>query len=132
MGHRRKRPKRRSADGRYAYMGLDRVIHERGRLGILTSLATHPKGLLFGDLKEYCRLTDGNLSRHLKVLHEADLVELWKGGPARPQTLVRLTPLGRRRFIEYVEVLEGVVEDALAIEGDTTGPEDFPEGWLPA
>src|SRR5208283_3953215 len=98
--------------GRFAYDGLERVIHEKARLGILTSLLAHPGGLLFNDLKELCSLTDGNLSRHLQHLHEAGLVELWKGYQAnRPQTLVRLTPDGRKRFVEYVAVLESVVTD---------------------
>ena len=59
--------------GRFAYDGLERVIHEKARLGIVTSLATHPQGLLFNDLKEMCSLTDGNLSRHLQILHEAGI-----------------------------------------------------------
>ena len=46
--------------GRYAYDGLERVVHEKARLGIVTSLVTHPQGLLFNDLKELCALTDGN------------------------------------------------------------------------
>ena len=54
--------------GRFAYDGLDRVIHEKARLSVLTSLVAHPKGLVFGDLKQLCALTDGNLSRHLQVL----------------------------------------------------------------
>ena len=58
--------------GQFAYEGLDRVIHERARLGVLTSLVAHPKGLAFGDLRRMCQLTDGNLSRHLQVLTEAD------------------------------------------------------------
>ena len=45
----------------------------------MTSLVTHPQGLLFNDLKELCLLTDGNLSRHLQILHEAGFVEVWKG-----------------------------------------------------
>ena len=52
-----------STEGRFAYEGLDRVIHERARLSILTSLVTNPKGLTFNDLKQLCALTDGNLSR---------------------------------------------------------------------
>ena len=56
------------AAGRFAYEGLDRVIHEKARLGVLTSLMAHPKGLVFADLKRLCGLTDGNLSRHLQVL----------------------------------------------------------------
>lgn len=103
----------RQRKGRFAYEGLDRVIHERARLSVLTSLVAHPRGLRFGDLKEFCRLTDGNLSRHLQVLQEARLVEIFKGFEAnRPQTRCRITPQGRRRYLEYLGVLEQVVRDA--------------------
>ena len=108
------KPKTTETTGRYAYDGLERVIHEKARLGIVTSLATHPQGLLFNDLKELCSLTDGNLSRHLHILNEAGLVEVWKSFQGnRPQTLVRLTPDGQRRFLEYIAVLENVITDAL-------------------
>jgi DNA-binding MarR family transcriptional regulator len=101
--------------GRFAYDGLERIIHEKARLGILTSLVAQPKGLLFNELKDLCALTDGNLSRHLQVLHEARLVEVWKGQQKnRPQTLCRMTDEGRRRFLEYINVLENVVADALS------------------
>ena len=101
--------------GRYAYEGLDRTIHEKARLGILTSLAAHPTGLLFGDLKDLCSLTDGNLSRHLQTLLEAGLVEVWKRFQLkRPQTLCRLTDLGRQRLLAYIAELERVVADAAA------------------
>src|SRR5689334_13629756 len=81
--------------GRFAYDGLERVIHEKARLSIMSSLATHPEGLLFNDLKGLCALTDGNLSRHLQLLQESKLVEVWKGFKNnRPQTLVRLTADG--------------------------------------
>jgi DNA-binding MarR family transcriptional regulator len=104
--------------GRFAYDGLERVIHEKARLGILASLASNPEGLLFGDLKELCTLTDGNLSRHLQMLQEAALVEVWKGFKKnRPQTLVRLTEAGRKRFAEYIAVLESVVADAVSATG---------------
>jgi len=99
--------------GRFAYDGLDRVIHEKARLGVLTSLVAHPKGLVFGDLKRMCGLTDGNLSRHLQVLQEAGLIELEKGyDHNRPQTVVRITGEGRRRYLDYLAVLEQVVRDA--------------------
>jgi DNA-binding transcriptional ArsR family regulator len=102
-----------AGSGRFAYEGLQRVIHEKARLGIMTSLVAHPEGLLFVDLKELCALTDGNLNRHLQVLREAGLVEIWKGHRRnRPQTMCRVTPQGRRRFLEYVETLEKVVADA--------------------
>jgi DNA-binding transcriptional ArsR family regulator len=99
--------------GRFAYEGLDRVIHEKARLSVLTSLVAHPKGLIFGDLREMCGLTDGNLSRHLQVLQEAGLVEIEKGiYRKRPQTLCRITADGRQRYLDYLAVLEQVVRDA--------------------
>jgi DNA-binding MarR family transcriptional regulator len=121
-------------NGRYAYDGLDRVIHEKARLGILTGLLTHPTGLLFNDLKNLCALTDGNLSRHLQILHESHFVEVWKGFQgSRPQTLVRLTPDGHKRFLEYIAVLENVVTDALkAPRTATPDKPDMAEGWSPA
>jgi DNA-binding MarR family transcriptional regulator len=104
--------------GRFAYDGLERVIHEKARLGILASLIAHPDGLLFNDLKDLCSLTDGNLSRHLQLLQESALVEVWKGMKKnRPQTLVRLTESGRKRFQEYISVLESVVADAMGASG---------------
>ena len=118
--------------GRFAYAGLDRVIHEKARLSVLTSLVAHPKGLVFGDLKQMCGLTDGNLSRHLQVLNEAGLVEVWKGFQNnRPQTLCRITDEGRKRFVEYVNVLESVVADAVAAA--RTAPEGkLNRGFSPA
>jgi DNA-binding MarR family transcriptional regulator len=99
--------------GRFAYDGLDRVIHEKARLGVLTSLVAHPKGLVFGDLKQMCALTDGNLSRHLAVLEEAGLIDIAKGyDHNRPQTVCRITAEGRRRYLAYLAVLEQVVRDA--------------------
>ena len=98
---------------RFAYEGLDRVLHERARLSILTSLATNPKGLTFNDLKELCGLTDGNLSRHLRVLERGKVVEIVKGHERnRPQTVCRITAVGRKRFVEYISTLEQVVQDA--------------------
>jgi DNA-binding MarR family transcriptional regulator len=100
-------------EGRFAYEGLDRIIHERARLSILTSLITNPKGLTFNDLKQLCSLTDGNLSRHLRVLESARLVEIVKGHEHnRPQTVCRITASGRKRYVEYLSTLEQVVQDA--------------------
>jgi len=119
--------------GRFAYDGLDRIIHEKARLGIVSSLATHPLGLVFTDLKDLCALTDGNLSRHLQILLEAGLVEVWKGTRNnRPQTLCRLTDDGRRRFLEYITMLENVVTDALAGPKTAAEGQSVIEGWSPA
>jgi len=121
-------------NGRYAYEGLERVMHEKARLGILTSLAARADGLVFTDLKELCQLTDGNLSRHLAVLQEAGIVEIWKGGKGRrPQTLCRLTEDGRKRFHDYVSVLEAVVADAAdAARAGRVKRRADPEGFSPA
>lgn len=107
-----------SADSpRFAYDGLDRVIHERARLSVLTSLVSHPKGLSFGDLKRLCALTDGNLNRHLQVLEDAKLLVITKSAEHnRPQTSARITAHGRKRYGEYLLVLEQVLLDASAAE----------------
>ena len=107
------KPKTPPAEGRFAYEGLDRVIHERARLSLLTSLITTPKGIIFNDLKQLCSLTDGNLSRHLKVLETEGMVEIEKGLDGnRPQTICRITSAGRKRYLEYLSTLEQVVKDA--------------------
>lgn len=115
----------------FAYEGLERVIHEKARLGILASLASYTDALAFSELKQLCALTDGNLNRHLQVLQDAGLVEVRKEtSDSRPQTLCRMTDLGRERFLEYIGVLERVVHDALR-------PTPLPNpagrsGWSPA
>jgi len=102
-----------ASEARFAYEGLDRVIHERARLSVLTSLVTHPKGLAFNHLKQLCGLTDGNLSRHLSVLEKDKIVEIIKmQDHNRPLTLCRITTSGRARYVEYLSTLEQVVRDA--------------------
>lgn len=120
-----KRGIRKSAAPRFAYDGLDRVIHERARLSVLTSLVTHSRGLLFGDLKQLCALTDGNLNRHLQVLEEAKLITITKGVQNnRPQTFCRISALGRKRYVEYLAVLEQVLLDAgAAVKSEWTAKE---------
>jgi DNA-binding transcriptional ArsR family regulator len=99
--------------GRFAYEGLDRALHEKARLGILVSLATRSGGLLFGELKQLCSLTDGNLNRHLDVLAKAHLIDVRKDREGRrPQTIITLTDDGRQRFLQYLGELERVLEDA--------------------
>lgn len=113
--------------GRFAYEGLDRVIHEKARLSVLTSLVAHPKGLVFGDLKQMCALTDGNLSRHLQVLEEAGLIEIEKGyDHNRPQTVCRITAAGRHRYLDYLKVLEQVVRDAASAAKAGSTASGFP------
>ncbi len=133
MPRKNKTQKPASRDGRFSYEGLDRVMHEKARLGILSSLAAHEGGLLFTDLKQLCALTDGNLNRHLAVLSEAGLVEIWKGqqGP-RPQTMYRLTSSGRQRFADYIAVLESVVADAQPKAQSPSGQRQSSTGWSTA
>jgi hypothetical protein len=112
------RNKKSGGSSRFAYDGLNRVIHERARVSVLTSLITHSKGLAFSELKQLCALTDGNLNRHLLVLEEAKLVSVSKTfDGARTQTRCRITALGRRRYLEYLAVLEQVVADGAAAAG---------------
>ena len=121
--------------GPFAFDGLDRVLHEKARLGILSSLMANPQGLLFTELKELCSLTDGNLSRHMQVLQDAGLIETWKGSQGkRTQTLVRMTEKGRDRFMQYIGVLEQIVSEAIEasqaskrVKAKRTG-----WGWSPA
>jgi len=124
--------KSRGGEGRFAYEGLDRVIHERARLSVLTSLITNPKGLTFNRLKEMCALTDGNLSRHLRVLERARMVEIVKGKERnRPQTVCRITAAGRKNYLEYLSTLEQVIKDAASGTRSTSAP-DLVRGLAPS
>ena len=111
----------------YAYDGLDRIFHERARLGIVTSLAGQSEGLSFTSLKSLCGLTDGNLARHLQVLEEAGFVRIDKGHEGgRPQTICRLTGEGRARFAAYLEVLEQVLRKAAGAAKGVNGLSEQP------
>ena len=76
MRRRRDRPHRTPC---FAYNGHDRVIHERARLRVLTSLVARPRGLLIADLKQLCDLTDGNLNLHVQVLQAAKVTDIATG-----------------------------------------------------
>jgi DNA-binding MarR family transcriptional regulator len=118
-----------SKEGRFAYEGLDRVIHERARLSVLTSLITNPDGLAFNDLKQLCALTDGNLSRHLQLLEKERIVEIVRGRDRnRPLTICRITAPGRKRYLEYLETLEQVVSDAARGSKDAAAVHDLRRG----
>jgi DNA-binding MarR family transcriptional regulator len=109
----KRKPSTEEKPGRFAYDGLDRVLHEKARLGILVSLSSRTEGILFGELKQMCALTDGNLNRHLDCLEEANLIEVHKGFEGkRPQTRISMTKEGRQRFVAYLTELERVVADA--------------------
>lgn len=85
---------------------LDRLIHERIRLGIVSALATNDS-LSFNDLKRVLKTTDGNLSVHARKLEEADYVSCVKFFEGRvPRTEYRLTAAGRRALSEYLDQME--------------------------
>jgi DNA-binding transcriptional ArsR family regulator len=107
--------------GRFAFPELDRVLHERARLGILSCMISCGTAVTFAELKDLCDLTDGNLSRHLKALEEDGVVELEREKPdgegSRPQTRISFTRGGRKRFLDYVEVLDSIVRNSAAAKG---------------
>jgi DNA-binding MarR family transcriptional regulator len=116
-------------DGKFAYEGLDRLLHERARLSVMTALSTAEEGRLFPDLRRLCDLTDGNLNRHLDVLKQHSLVAIKKRGEGRAsETRVRLTAAGRKAFLRYLAELERVLRDArsevdvLDSAGEADGP----------
>jgi DNA-binding HxlR family transcriptional regulator len=88
---------------------LDKTIHEKARLSIMTLLATRPSWT-FQDLKSELKMSDGNLITHLRVLHEAGYVAMTKEILDRPQTSYSLTSRGRKAFQDYLSVLEQIVK----------------------
>lgn len=96
------------------FAALEKIFHEPARLAITSALCESPKGKLFGELKTECNLTDGNLNRHLKVLHDAKAIRMnrSKRGSGRPHTVVQLTDSGREDFLSYLTVLERVLHRA--------------------
>lgn len=101
--------------GRFAYDGLDRIMHEKARLSIMASLYIKKDGHNFNELKKLCDLTDGNLSRHISILKEAGLIQVKKGYEGnKPNTCCKLTDTGRIRFREYLCELEKIIKDAAA------------------
>jgi DNA-binding MarR family transcriptional regulator len=92
------------------FLQLDRVIHERGRLGIMSMLAASPE-LTFTQLRDTLEMTDGNLTTHMRALQEAGYVSIAKSyRNRRPLTTASLTAAGRRAFANYVALLEQIVQ----------------------
>jgi predicted ArsR family transcriptional regulator len=101
----------------FAYEGLERLFHERGRLAVCTCLIANPDGMSFKALQDACALTDGNLNRHLHALAATDIVTLERlRGSGRPTTIVRISESGKARFLEYIDELEAVVRAVNASE----------------
>jgi len=94
------------------FQQLDRVIHEKGRLPIVSLLAASPE-LSFTELRDALAMTDGNLSVHIKTLQEAGFVSVTKSyRNQRPLTTCALTPEGRKAFANYIDLLEQIVRQA--------------------
>ena len=92
------------------FLQLDRVIHEKGRLAIMSMLAASPE-LSFTELRDALAMTDGNLTTHIRALQEAGYVAVAKSYQnRRPLTSCSLTPGGRRAFTEYINLLEKIVQ----------------------
>ncbi len=92
-----------------AFLQLDRVIHEKGRLAIMSMLAASPE-LSFTELREALKMTDGNLTTHIRTLQEAGYVSVTKSFQNnRPLTTCALTTAGKQAFTGYINVLEQIV-----------------------
>ena len=92
------------------FLQLDRVIHEKGRMAIMSLLAASPE-LSFTEIRNALKMTDGNLSMHLRTLQEAGYVGVTKSfQERRPLTTCSLTPHGRTAFSNYIDLLERIVK----------------------
>ena len=91
------------------FLQLDRVIHEKGRLAIMSMLAASPE-LSFTELREALDMTDGNLTTHLRTLQEAGYISVTKSFQnRRPLTTCALTAAGKKAFQNYINLLEQII-----------------------
>lgn len=92
------------------FLQIDRVIHEKGRLGIMSLLAASPE-LAFTDLRDALNMTDGNVTTHIRTLQEAGYVAVAKAYQNnRPLTTCSLTAQGKKAFADYITLLEQIVQ----------------------
>ena len=92
------------------FLNLDRVIHEKGRLALMSLLAASPT-LSFTELRDTLNMTDGNITAHMRTLHEAGYVAVTKAfNEGRPLTTYALTKEGRKAFAAYIDLLEQIVQ----------------------
>jgi DNA-binding MarR family transcriptional regulator len=91
------------------FLKLDRVIHEKGRLAIMSMLAASAE-LSFTEMRDALGMTDGNLTTHIRALQQEGYVSVAKSYQnRRPLTTCSLTPAGRKAFAEYIDLLEKIV-----------------------
>src|SRR6266478_4208096 len=92
------------------FLQLDRVIHEKGRLAIMSMLAAAPE-LSFTEMRDALEMTDGNLTTHIRTLQEAGYVSVSKSYQNnRPLTTCSLTPRGKKAFTTYINLLEEIIQ----------------------
>ncbi len=92
------------------FLQLDRVIHEKGRLAIMSLLAASPD-LAFTELRDTLGMTDGNLTTHIRTLQQAGYIAVAKSFQNnRPLTTCSLTAAGRKAFTDYINLLEQIVQ----------------------
>lgn len=92
-----------------SFFQLDRIIHEKGRLAIVSLLAASPS-LSFVEMRDLLKMTDGNLTAHLRTLQQAGYIEVSKGTRAgKTATIYALTDRGRTAFSKYLHLLEDIV-----------------------
>ena len=95
------------------YEALEKIFHEPNRLAIMSTLCAAEIGLTFNELKEECRLTDGNLNRHLKALEEAGAVRIEKAFvDSKPRTTAFISKRGLDSFGQYLSALSEVLDKA--------------------
>jgi DNA-binding MarR family transcriptional regulator len=91
------------------FLQLDRVIHEKGRLAIMSMLAASPE-LSFTELRDVLTMTDGNLTTHIRALQQEGYLAVAKSYQNnRSLTTCSLTPTGRKAFAEYINLLEQII-----------------------
>jgi DNA-binding MarR family transcriptional regulator len=94
------------------FLRLDRVIHEKGRFGILSMLAVNAE-LAFTELRDMLSMTDGNLTTHIRTLQEAGYVSVTKSyRNNRPLTTCSMTPAGKKAFSSYINLLEKIIQQS--------------------
>jgi DNA-binding MarR family transcriptional regulator len=92
------------------FLQLNRVIHEKGRLAIMSALASAPE-LSFTELRDLLDMTDGNLTTHIRTLQQEGFVSVAKSyRDNRPLTSCALTPAGRKAFAQYIDLLDQIVQ----------------------
>lgn len=92
------------------FLQLDRVIHEKGRMAIMSLLAARAE-LSFTDLRDSLGMTDGNITTHIRTLQQAGYIAVTKSvQEKRPLTTCSLTPAGRKAFEDYINLLEQIVK----------------------